>query len=169
VKEEDTVTVGHVVASIIDKSSDSSGGEHQDSSLAAGGQSDTNTSQNATAITDDVAPVVEKARVPSISFPRRRTPQGDVISLLPAGQAAEYANPAFASSFASSPTTTKSTTKSTTTTATQAAPIRSAPEPPRLFLKVPPRTGPAVRRPSALRKELSDREIEAIMLGGLND
>lgn len=150
------MTVGHVVASITDKSSDSPKGERQDSSQAARGESNTKktSSQNGA-----FAPVVESARTPSISFPRRRTPQGDVISLLPAGQAAEYANPAVSSS----PTTSK------TTTTTQAAPIRSAPEPPRLFLKVPPRNGAAVRRPSALRKELSDREIEAIMLGGLND
>lgn len=161
------MTVGHVVASIADRTSEE-GRQRKTTSntspLASQTDSDTDKhrqTQQSTSVTDHAAPQEEmQARVPSISFPPRRTPQGEVVSLLPAGQAAEYTH-SVANSSPLPPPPAAATA--------QTSPIRSAPEPPRLYIRVPPRDGAAVTRPSALRKELSDREIEAIMLGGIND
>jgi len=94
-----------------------------------------------------------RGRTPSIHFPPRRTSTGEIISMLPAAEAAAAAAAAAAAS--TSPSSPSEVSKPVRMTET--------PHKSQLFIRVPPRAPDADLPP---RKELSEWEIENIMLGG---
>ncbi len=163
VKEDENVTVGHVIA-IIDDSGEASASTppaaaaeqappsppSEEKTSPAPAASSAPHAAAAAAVSDDGH---ERGRVPSIHFPPRRTATGDIISMLPAAEAAAAAAGAASASSSSSSSSSES------------KPVRmtESPQKSQLFIRLPPRpSGPA----PPPRKELSDWEIENIMLGG---
>ncbi|KAI3431810.1 hypothetical protein D9Q98_010563 [Chlorella vulgaris] len=185
VKEDDNVEVGHVVASISDsakgtaskpapaaKSAEASAppAEAKNESKQQSG-SRTKAPAAAAAAPAPAAPAAAAAeaaepahRAPSIAFPPRRTPDGKPISMLPASDAKQMLASMLAAAGGGS---------SSSAGPSAAAPI---PEQYRNMIAVPivggsmpilrgppvPSRGP----PGPARQVISDREMEAIMLGG---
>lgn len=154
--------MGHVVASIAEGSGDASAEKpaapaSTEASGAPATRKESDVDQSITQQPGNApsSPVNEApARHALIRFPPRRTPTGGLISMLPAAKAAAAVSAATGSVVQSESTTTRG------------HPMKSEPEAPRLFVRQPPRRpGP----PSPPRKELTDREIETIMLGGICD
>ena len=149
VKEDENVVVGHVVAAI----SAADAATTTNARAPASSISDPSTSTATTTATDVSSPPSppkqqqqkeeekqQHRRQPSIQFPPRRTPTGDILSLMPAAEA-QQAKEALA----------------------KPQRMKADPQPTHLFVRLPPRPpGP----PPKPRKDLSDWEIEQIMLGG---
>lgn len=143
VKEDENVTVGHVVASITEGAAAgrAEGAPPKDISSPppAEAAAPTEPAPSPPAVASTSAPA--SGRQATINFPPRRTATGDIISLMPAAQAA-------AAKEAALPKPLRMT---------------EAPKVPNFFIRLPPKpTGP----PPPPRKEISDWEIEQIMLGG---
>jgi hypothetical protein len=156
------VTVGHVVASIgesvfsVEKAPAATSTEASDSPPPAApkesdvDQSETQRPKNVLLGSINEAP----ARHALIRFPARRTPNGEMISMLPAAEAAAAAMAA------------TETTGQSETTIPRGQPMKPMKSEPRFYVRLPLRpTGP----PPPPRRELTDREIETVMLGGICD
>ncbi|KAL4853863.1 Cilia- and flagella-associated protein 58 [Chlorella vulgaris] len=187
VKEDDNVEVGHVVASISDsakgtaskpapaaKSAEASAAPPAEAKKESKQQSGSSSEAPAAAAAAPApaAPAAAAAteaaerahRAPSIAFPPRRTPDGKPISMLPASDAKQMLASMLAAAGGGS---------SSSAGPSAAAPI---PEQYRNMIAVPivggsmpilrgppvPSRGP----PGPARQVISDREMEAIMLGG---
>ena len=148
-KVDENVSVGHVVAAITEGAgaAKAEGAIPKDIPSPSPPQTEAPAVKKhtpSTVSTPSASPTpssdTSSGRAGSISFPPRRTPSGDIISMMSVSEAKEA-------------------------TEALAKPIRmmEAPKVPNLFIRLPPRpSGP----PAPPRKELSDWEIEQIMLGG---
>eukprot|EP00887_Chlorella_sp_A99_P005882 scaffold1.g5882.t1 len=146
VKEEENVEVGHMVASIRERVA---GIERP---LGAAPQPGVGASTSAPA-----APAAAPSgRRPSISFPPRRTPEGKVISALPAADAA-----AALAAFGAAPATAPPPPRvAPVATATGAAPS------PRPAMQSQMRVTVLHGAPPPPRVSMTEHEMEVIMLGG---
>lgn len=151
VKEDDNVTVGHVVAAITEGAAAAKAEGAPPKVVpspppppaAAPEAAPTEPTPTPPAMASISTSTPASARQPTIHFPPRRTATGDIISLMPAEQAAAAAKEAAAS--------------------TKPLRMTETPKVPNFFIRLPPKpTGP----PPPPRKEISDWEIEQIMLGG---
>lgn len=166
-KEDENVIVGHIIAVIDDLGEASSSASSSPPAAKAQKQEAPPTiseekklpppraaasAPQMTASSDDSH---GRGRIPSIQFPPRRTSTGDIISMMPAAEAAAAAAAATASAAASSSSSSSEVSK----------PVRmtESPHKSQLFIRVPPRSSGPDPPP---RKELSEWEIENIMLGG---
>jgi len=158
VKEDENVVVGHIIAVIDDSGEASSASSSSPAAEAQKQEAPPSTSdKKKMPPTQAAAPAPQKTaasndthgrgRTPSIKFPPRRTSTGNIISMLPAAEAAAVAAAAVENTLEIS------------------RPVRmtESPHKSQLFIRVPLRSSEPDLPP---RKELSEWEIENIMLGG---